>query len=133
LCIAAELGNVEVLRLLLQKGARINESDEKGETALFKASKHCQLESMKVLLSHKEINVQIQNSVEVPGCESHETALLAAILDHDPLLGKCGVKGSQLSDVVQVFESYKVELDKDSCEIGAGVAAELYKFIPLVE
>ena len=57
LCLASKQGNVEVVKLLIEKGAEVNRTDEFGRTALMLASKEGRVEVMRLL---------IENGAEVP-------------------------------------------------------------------
>ncbi|XP_078424344.1 death-associated protein kinase 1 isoform X2 [Cetorhinus maximus] len=70
LMIAAGCGNVQILNLLIQKGAKIDVQDKSGSNALYWAARHGHTETLKFLLQ-KECPLNVQD-------KSGETALHVA-------------------------------------------------------
>lgn len=82
---AAVRGNVEVMTMLLDKGADVNISDEDGWTALMGATVQGHLEPVKLLLEHgADVNAKNGND---------DTALVMAI----------GLKHEEIAEVLQAY------------------------------
>lgn len=63
LMLAVSHGNFEMVKLLLEAGAKINMQDNDGSTALMCATEHGRIDIVKLLLSYPECNSSIVDKV----------------------------------------------------------------------
>ncbi|XP_069734569.1 ankyrin repeat domain-containing protein 35 [Phaenicophaeus curvirostris] len=94
--LAAAKGLTECLRLLLARGAHVNERNEDGSTALHLATIACQPQCVKVLLQHgaNESHVDRQNRTPLHWAASSGCASSVLLLcDHEALLDVADARG----------------------------------------
>lgn len=63
--LAVSHGDANVVRMLLEAGAKVNAQDEDGSTALMCASEHGHFEIIKLLLAQDDCDASIVDNVSV--------------------------------------------------------------------
>jgi len=76
LYLAARNGHTKIVEWLIQKGANVNVTQNTGSTPLHVAAYRGQLEVCKILLQHKEIQVDIKNNHGLTAMEEATTEVL---------------------------------------------------------
>ncbi|CAE7317506.1 unnamed protein product [Symbiodinium sp. CCMP2592] len=113
LAIAAEVGNTKTLNFLLAQNVSVDQRDSKGETALFAASRHCRLESVKLLLGHHaSANAESRQRLR-DLAECNETVLVAVLKGYDA--ASCSA-AKALDGVVKLLEQHGANFQARGCD-----------------